>query len=159
MKDDHAGNRLPRYMWLGYVSAIGAAIAYGASQTIGKHVTTEYAPPLVATAFALLFGFVYISLMFHRHILPDVHKSPGRGFLWFSLSGICSATGVMLLYFALSSAPVVVVSPVAAVSPLITLTLAHLLLRRLEKITKRTIFGTTLVVLGVSIITVSQAIL
>lgn len=158
MKDNHAGNRRSRYVWVGYASAAGAAMAYGASQAVGKHITTEYAPPLVATAFALLFGFVYVSLMFHRHILPDVRKSSRRGFLWFSLSGICSATGVMLLYFALSSAPVVVVSPVAAISPLITLTLAHVLLRRLEKITRRTIFGTILVVLGVCIITVSQAI-
>jgi len=133
-------------------------MAYGVSQAVGKHVTTEYAPPLVATAFALLFGFAYISLMFHRHILPDVRKSFSRGFLWFSLSGICSATGVMLLYFALSSAPVVVVSPVAAVSPLVTLMLVHMFLGRLEKITQRTIFGTILVVFGVSIITASQSL-
>ena len=63
-------------VWLGYAAAMGAALSYGASQTIGKHITTEYAPPLVGTAFALLFGFVYVSLMFHRHIPPDIKANP-----------------------------------------------------------------------------------
>ena len=133
-------------------------MAYGASQIVGKHVTTEYAQPLVATAFALLFGFVYISFMFHRHIPHDLRTSSRRGFLWFGLSGIASASGVTFLFFALSNAPVVVVSPVAAISPLITITLVHIFLQRFERITKMTILGTLLVVLGVIIITLSRAI-
>ena len=144
-------------VWLGYGFAMGAALSYGASQTVGKHVTTEYAPPLVGTAFALLFGLAYVSVMFHRHIPDDLKSSPRKGYLWFGLSGIASSLGVTLLYFALSEAPVVVVSPVVAINPLITLTLAHLLLQRLERITKRTILGTLLVVLGVVIITLSRA--
>ena len=141
---------------LGYGAAMGAAMSYGASQTIGKHITTEYAPPLVGTAFALVFGFVYVSLMFHRHIPVDVKTNPRMGYLWFSLSGITSATGVALLYFALSKAPVVVISPVVAISPLVSLALAHIFLQRVEKITKRTILGTLLVVLGVVIIALSR---
>ena len=77
-----------------------------------KHITTEYAPPLVGTAFALLFGLAYVSLMFHRHIPVDLKANPRLGYLWFGLSGITSASGVALLYFALSKAPVVVISPV-----------------------------------------------
>ena len=146
------------YLWLGYAAAMGAAMAYGASQTVGRHVATEIAPPLVATAFALLFGFGYISLMFHRHIPHDLRTSPRRGFLLFGLSGIASSTGVTFLFFALSNAPVVVVSPVAAVNPLITLALAHIFLQRLERITKRTILGTLLVVLGIVIVTLSRAL-
>jgi drug/metabolite transporter (DMT)-like permease len=147
-----------RYVWLGYMAAIGAAMSYGASQTVARHVTANYAPPLVGTAFALLFGFAYVSIMFHRHIPKDLRTSSRRGFLWFGLSGITSATGVTFLYFALSNAPVVVVSPVAAISPLVTLMLAHFLLRRLERVTKRTILGTFLVVLGVVTVSVSTAI-
>ena len=145
-------------IWLGYGFAMGAALAYGASQTVGKHVTTEYAPPLVGTAFALLFGLAFVSVMFHRHIPTDLRGSRWQGYLWFGLSGIASASGVTLLYFALSKAPVVVISPVVAINPLITLTLAHLLLQRLERITKRTIMGTLLVVLGVLIITLSRSV-
>ncbi len=144
-------------VWLGYGFAMGAALSYGASQTVGKHVTTEHAPPLVGTAFALLFGLAYVSVMFHRHIPTDVKTSRRQGFLFFGLSGIASSLGVTMLYFALSKAPVVVVSPVVAINPLITLTLAHIFLQRLERITKRTILGTLLVVLGVVIITLSRS--
>ena len=145
-------------LWIGYAFAMGAALSYGASQTVGKHVTTEYAPPLVGTAFALLFGLAFVSVLFHRHIPTDLRGSRWQGYLWFGLSGIASASGVTLLYFALSKAPVVVISPVVAINPLITLTLAHLLLQRLERITKRTIMGTLLVVLGVLIITLSRSV-
>ncbi|MBI2856662.1 MAG: DMT family transporter [Chloroflexi bacterium] len=145
-------------MWLGYLAGLAAGASYGAAQTVGKHVTTEFAPPLVGTAFALLFGLMYISIMFHRHIPRDLSTSPRRGFLWFALSGICSAGGVSLLYFALDNAPLVVVSPVVAINPLITLVLAHLLLRRLERITVRTMLGAGLVVLGVLIVTISNAV-
>jgi len=146
-----------RRIWLGYLAAIGAAAAYGASQTIGKHITTEYAPPLVGTAFALVFGLLFLSVIFHRQIPRDLRASHRRGLLWFGLSGIASSVGVSLLYFALSNAPVVVVSPVAAINPLATLLLAHLLLHRLEHITIRTVLGTVLVVAGVVIVTLSNA--
>ena len=147
-----------RSIWVGYLAGMGAAMSYGASQTVGKHITTEYAPPLVATAFALIFGFVYVSLLFHRHIPRDMRNSSKSGFLWFGLSGVASSAGVTLLYFALSNAPVVVVSPIAAINPLVTLGLAHIFLRKLERITMRTILGTLLVVLGVVIVTISNAI-
>lgn len=150
----HSGSRA----WVGYLAGIGAAISYGAAQTIGKHITTEYAPPLVATAFALFFGLIYVSILFHRHIPGDIRTSSRRGFMWFGLSGVASAAGVTLLYFALSNAPVVVVSPIAAINPLVTLALAHIFLRKLERITMRTIVGTLLVVLGVVIVTVSKAV-
>lgn len=144
--------------WLGYCCAIAAAIAYGASQTIGKHVTTNYAPPLTATAFSLFFGFVYVSIMFHRHIAIDIPASRKAGIFWFAISGIASASGVALMYFAINSAPLVVVSPVFAISPLITLTLAHIFLKKLEKITRRTVAGTSLVVLGIIIIAISRTL-
>ncbi len=133
-------------------------MAYGASQTVGKHVTTEFAPPLVATAFALIFGFLYVSILFHRHIPGDLRGSPRRSVLLFGLSGITSASGVTALYFSLSNAPVVVVSPVVAINPLITMTLAHIFLKRLERITPRTVLGTLLVVSGVVVVTVSSAV-
>lgn len=59
------------------------------------------------------------------------------------------------MYFALSKAPLVMVSPIFAINPLITLLLAHIFLNKLEKITTRTVLGTILVVSGVSIITLS----
>jgi drug/metabolite transporter (DMT)-like permease len=60
------------------------------------------------------------------------------------------------MYFALNSAPLVVVSPVFAINPLVTLILASIFLKRLERITKRMVFGTLLVILGIVVITISR---
>ncbi len=62
------------------------------------------------------------------------------------------------MYFALNQAPLVVISPVLAINPLITLTLAHIFLNRFEKITRRMIGGTLLVVFGVCIIGINGSI-
>ena len=144
-----------RSVWIGYAAGLSAAVSYGAAQTLGKHITTEYAVPLVATAFALLFGFIYVSIMFSRHIAADLGKSPRKSFIFFGVSGVFSSAGVLSMYFALSKAPLVMVSPIFAINPLITLLLAHIFLNKLEKITTRTVLGTILVVSGVSIITLS----
>ena len=135
------------------MAGLSAALSYGVAQTLGKHITTEYAAPLVATAFALLFGFIYVSIMFSRHISTDLGRSPWKSFIFFGVSGVFSSAGVLSMYFALSKAPLVMVSPIFAINPLITLFLAHIFLSKLEKITARTVSGTILVVLGVGIIT------
>ena len=59
------------------------------------------------------------------------------------------AMGVSMLYLALSKAPVVVVSPMFALTSFVGLILAHFFLRRLERITLLLIVGTVLVVMGV----------
>ena len=150
-------NLAQRRQWLGYTAALAAGASYGTAQTVAKHITTEFATPIVGTAFALLFGFAYVSVMFHRHIPRDLATSPRKGLAWFALSGICSSIGVLLLYLALDNAPLVVVSPVVAINPLITLVLTHLFLRNLERITLRTMLGSGLVVLGVLIVTITNA--
>ena len=143
--------------WLGYVAAVGAGASYGGAQTVGKYVTTEFTTPLVASGFALLFGFLYISILFHRHIPNDIFDVSSRaGLVWFALSGVFSGCGVCLLYLALDRAPLVVVSPVVAINPMVTLLLTHILLKRLEKISIRTILGSCLVVTGVVVVIVSK---
>lgn len=149
-----------RREWLGYMAAIGAGASYGGAQTVGKYVTTEFTTPLVASAFALLFGFLYISILFHRHIRVDIREVSSRaGLVWFSLAGVFSGCGVCLLYFALDGAPLVVVSPVVAINPVVTLLLTHLLLKKMEHISFRTILGACLVVTGVIVVIVSKIVL
>ena len=96
-----------------------------------------------------------MSIMFSRHIAADLGKSSRKSFIFFGVSGVFSSAGVLSMYFALSKAPLVMVSPIFAINPLITLLLAHIFLNKLEKITTRTVLGTILVVSGVSIITLS----
>ena len=140
---------------LGMISAFGAALAYGGSQVVGKKVVTEIAPPLVASLFALMFGALVLAVIFHRDIPQDI-KAPRKGFLFISLAGMASSGGVLFMFTALSHAPVVVVSPVASVTPLFSLLFTHIFLQRLERVTLRIIAGTLLVVLGVAVVTLGN---
>jgi drug/metabolite transporter (DMT)-like permease len=142
---------------IGYFAALTASVAYGGGQTIARGVMTELASPLVAAAIALAFGFLYVSVAFHRSIIRDL-RVPNPSLVWFGLSGLASAWGVTFLFFGMSHAPVVVVAPMAAANPLITLLLARFLLRSLEPITRRVTMGVLLVVLGVCLVAFGNAL-
>jgi len=49
-------------------------------------------------------------------------------------------------------ADVVVISPIVSSSPLVTLLLAHVFLTRLERVTRRLVFGAMLTVCGVLLV-------
>ncbi|HIN06426.1 MAG TPA: hypothetical protein EYM65_09355 [Dehalococcoidia bacterium] len=74
-------------------------------------------------------------LQIHRHLLcrRDIPRNSYR-------------------FLALSRAPVTVVSPINASSPLITLALAHIFLRRLESLNWTLVLGTLISVGGVVLV-------
>ena len=141
---------------LGLLLALGAAMAYGGGTVVGRKVVTDFAPPLVASLFALLFGALILAALIHRDI-PQDRKAPRRAFLLIGLAGLCSSAGVALLFTALSLEPVVVISPVISLNPIFALLFTHLFLQQLERVTLRIIAGTVLVVLGVILVTIGTA--
>ena len=75
--------------------------------------------------------------------------APGRAIGLVAIGGVFMSTGVATLYLALSKAPVVVVSPVFALNPFVSMVLAHYFLQRLERITLPLVLGTSFAVGGV----------
>jgi len=143
---------------IGLVSGLVAAASYGLSQMVSRRVVTETAPPLVTTAFALMFGLIFLSILFHRSLPGDIDRAPKRAWLFMVLAGLASTWGVLFLFFALSKSPVVLVSPATSINPLITMTLSHLFLQRLEKVTLRLVIGTLMIIGGATIIAVSASL-
>lgn len=141
---------------LGILAAFGAALAYGSGQVVARMVVTKLAPPLVASFFALLFGSMVLAVVVRRDVPQDM-KAPRRTFLYVTLAGLSSSTAVVLMFTALSLAPVAAVSPVASLTPLFALLFTHLFLQRLERITLRVVAGTLLVVVGVVLVVVASA--
>ena len=141
---------------VGYVFAIAAAMSYGTTHFLARKLVSEVAPPLVTASFALLFGTLFLFLLTYRDI-PMVKKAPGRAILFIILAGVFASSGVALMFSALSLEPVVTVSPIASIQPLIALALTHLFLQRLERVTLRIIVGAVLVTGGVVLIAVSNA--
>ena len=63
-----------------------------------------------------------------------------RGILWFGVTGVLNGGAVLLMYVALSMAPVSTVAPVVASFPLVTALLSSLVLRE-ERVTLRAMAG------------------
>ena len=111
----------------GYIFAICAAAIYGLMAVLGKMITTEFASPMIVSGYLYMLG-----------------------------AGCASAFGVSCWYLALSKAPVVLVAPIIAINPLVTIVLSFLFLKRLEQLTKRTIYGAVCVVFGIILISVGS---
>ena len=71
-----------------------------------------------------------------------------RGIMHFFISGFCEGLGALLTLVALTTARVVIVSPIVATTPLFSLMISLIFLRGKEKVTAATVFGTVAVVGG-----------
>ncbi len=117
------------------------------------HPVRRYAMILAGEPFffAALVGVVSLSC-FTAYLALPLPRDPlvwhRKALLPFAISGGCETAAILLLFHALASGPVVVVSPITATSPVWTVLLASILLRRIEHVTPAVIFGTLLVVAG-----------
>ncbi len=142
---------------IGMVLALMAATAYGSSQYLAKQLVTDIAPPSVIATIGLFSGFIILTGLSIRSLEKD-RKAPKKALAFLTLSGIASSAGVTFLYSALELAPIVVVAPVSSVTPLISLGLAHIFLPSMESIATKTWIGASLVVFGVTLITIGSHI-
>jgi drug/metabolite transporter (DMT)-like permease len=142
---------------LGYLLALGAAASFASRDVISRHVVSGIAPPLVTAAFALALGGCMLFVITHRDVANNLRGLPNKHVLICSAAGIILGLAVASLFQALSRAPVTVVSPINASSPLITLLLAHLFLRRLETVDLLLVVGTLLSVGGVVMVIIGAA--
>lgn len=73
--------------------------------------------------------------------------------MFFATSGVLGGIGLLSLFNALSIAPVSLVDPLVALSPLVTLVFARLYIGDLERITTGLIVGATMVIVGIVLVT------
>jgi drug/metabolite transporter (DMT)-like permease len=140
---------------IGIAFGIGAGLSYGVSSVLIKYGVGSLASPLVGAAVSLLSGTLGLSILGARGVKTDLSKK--KGIIFMLLAGVTAACGVISSFFALSMAPVVLVSPVQSTNPLFALLWSYLFLGRLERITPRLILGSVLVVTGVILITLGRA--
>ena len=148
---------LDRRSLLGYLTGLGAAASYGGSNLVAKSLSQEFGSPLVVAAFGTFFGMIVLWPLAGRGALAGL-KTAKLGLSFVALSGVASSLGVITLYFALLRSDVVIVAPIASISPLVTLLLAHLFLEKLERVTRWLLVGTLLAVSGVGLIIVGSTL-
>jgi len=140
---------------VGLAFAFGAALAYGSSNVMVRQGLGEQAPPLVSCAISMCSGVSILGII-GLHGLRDALNQSRRSVGIFMLAGILAGLAIISSFFALSLAPVVIVSPLQSTSPLFTLLWSRLFLGNLEKLTMRLVLGTALVVVGVALIALGR---
>ena len=140
----------------GYGAAVAAAFSYGTGALLAQKVVADYAPPIVGSAFSLLFGLIFVAALLSRQAARDISVAPKLGMVFLVAAGTSSAVGVGFYFLALDHGPVVLVAPLVGASPLVTIALSHVFLQRLEKVTWRMVLGATLVVAGVAIVALGR---
>ena len=109
--------------------------------------------------FAALVGIVSLGC-FTTYLALPVRREPlvwhRKALIPFTISGVGETMAILLLFFALASGPTVVVSPISATSPVWTVLLASIILRRVENTTPAVVFGTLLVVSGAICVTLGR---
>ena len=143
---------------IGYASGLASGVFYGAWGVVAKHSISGFnIPPLVFATLAFSFG----TIMFMPLVgltLPKRVVTARRSAVYFLLSGIASGSAIILMSFALERGDVVVISPIVSVSPMITLILAWVLLRQMERITLPLVLGALLVVGGVALVAIGDTL-
>ena len=137
---------------LGFLLAAGGAMCFASRDVISRHVVGNITDPLVTAACALCLGCIMLFVLAGRDIVTNLRNGHNKHLAICGLAGISQGIAVASLFQALSLAPVTVVSPINASSPLVTLLLVHLFLQRLELVTPKLIIGTILSVVGVIIV-------
>jgi drug/metabolite transporter (DMT)-like permease len=140
-----------QWTWWAVALPLGASIVRGVAQPVTKIGLASWPSPFAA----LLFGFTASTVVVagvaiaRNRGLPRGFSRPGV--LWFCCVGLCNGLAVLTLYAALARGSVVLVAPLAATYPLVTLALTALLLRA-ERITAVLVAGIAITVVGVALL-------
>lgn len=131
---------------LGYGFGLATGLCWGASAVVIRYAS-QFASPFVVLAFSLLFGTVVLSAATGKNFEIGVRTNKKAIYLLL-LAGVLNGVAGVSYYSALAVAPVVVVSPISASTPLIVTLCVHLFLQRLERVTRQVVIGCLLIVIG-----------
>lgn len=140
-----------QWPWWTIALPLGASVIRGIAQPVTKIGLASWPSPFTA----VLFGFTASTLVVAGVALARNNGLP-RGFsrpgvLWFCCVGISNGLAVLTLYAALARGSVVLVAPLAATYPLVTLALSALLLRA-ERISALLVAAIAVTVFGVALL-------
>jgi drug/metabolite transporter (DMT)-like permease len=120
-----AGGRAREALWLPWTSAV----LRGAAQVLSKAGLALWPNPFAA---ALMGYSVSAAVVWGAPLLGPqrpAFAANRRGVAWFAVTGVLNGGAVLSMYYALSTGPVYIVSPIVATYPLFTLALSALVLR------------------------------
>jgi uncharacterized membrane protein len=146
--------------WLGIswsyraiVFPIGAAAIRGLTHPITKLGLAEWPSAFAATLAAYTISSLVVAGAVRAQSAAWPSTYDRASLLWFACTGICNSVGVLALYSALARGSVLMVSPLVATYPLVTLGFTAVLFRQ-AKISKAVFVGVVTTVAGVTLLIV-----
>lgn len=142
-------DRIAGFRWRHLLFPMATALITGIVHPIRRYAMSISDEPLF---FASIVGVVSLLCFSSTLTAPAMRKRivwNGNSLAPFVAAGVFEASAVLLMLTAFVSGPVVLVSPIAATSPIWTLLMSAILLRDLERVNRFTIGGTLCVVAGV----------
>ncbi len=141
------GQGARRWLDVGVLAAIGAAVTYGIRPLFLKFGLEAADLPLTSAVVGATAALAYALLFGDRSGLRTIHREPAFGL--FLLSGLLQAVGFLALNAGLSGGIVSMVYPVTASAPLFAILFTAILLRGKETLNWRIVLGAVAVVAGV----------
>lgn len=130
-----------------------SAFVAGSTQVIRKIGLARIALPILGAAVTTGTSFVAVALSLLVSRKWSMVRFNRASLGYFVLAGCAVTLGVASVYMSLYLSDVVIVAPLASLSPLYSLALSALFLREVEVITVRRVAAAILIVLGVVLIT------
>ncbi|MDP2603335.1 MAG: EamA family transporter [Deltaproteobacteria bacterium] len=143
------------FRWTYLLYPIATALITAVVHPLRRYAMLQSHEPLFFTAIVgpvslLSFAMYYALPMCDEKLVWD-----RRAFWPFLISGVFETAAVLLMLFAFSLGPVVIVSPIASTTPIWTAILSAIFLRKIERINLASVIGTVCVVAGVIAISLS----
>jgi uncharacterized membrane protein len=126
---------------------LGAA-AFGISATFRKAGLNVDNLPLVAAAFTSAVGFLFSIGLLQASGGYRNFRLPRNSLGWYVMAGMFNTAAMLAVFYALSAGKVVIVEPIVAANPVVSVVLTAVFLRDLESISARVVMGTICTVVG-----------
>ncbi|MFC1968326.1 EamA family transporter [Chloroflexota bacterium] len=140
-----SANMSPKGILLG----VGAGVCYGLTPLMIKMALNSYSSPIAALFISFCGASIIHALL---NVKGDKRKLlltiDNRTFWLFSVSGLLVVLAQISRFFALSMAPISIISPLFAVNPLLVIPLSFVFNRKLEVFSKWVIVSAVIVVAG-----------
>lgn len=149
LTSSHADEQIAGFRWHHLLFPMVTAVITGIVHPIRRYAMSIADEPLF---FAAIVGVISLLCFSSTLTFPSMRERivwDSRSLAPFVAAGVFEASAVLLMLTAFVSGPVVLVSPIAATSPIWTLMMSAVFLRDLEHVNRYTIIGTLCVVAGV----------
>jgi uncharacterized membrane protein len=133
---------------LDLIYPVMAALAFGVSTNLRKLGLMASNVPLMAAAVTAATAFVFSVCLLQARGGLRALKLSRSNWKWFFAAGIANTSATLAVFYALSFGDVVVVEPLVASNPVLSLILSAIFLKDLETITLRLVLGALCTVVG-----------